>query len=170
MQQNGSPVCRALTLAGLLLAVLVAAPLPPDTWTRGHPVAWAFAYPLFHANFFHLATNVWIFWQLDRAREIRRGEALSAWLIAALVSFVPGRPCVGLSAFLYAVMGLRAPGFRHLWWRSRNAAVFLGAMALTLPFPWIATLPHIGAFFGGVLAGQFARLLKETTNDYTKAK
>lgn len=131
-----------------------------DYWLR------ALSYSAFHANWWHLAVNCLAIWTIFSPK--RRGKALqdvTAFLIAVLVYPLSLRPVVGISNFLYAVIGLRSPALSSKWWKSPGTITFLAVTLLMLFIPQFSATTHIAAFICGVLAASVKRGLNSLLKD-----
>ncbi len=122
----------------------------------------------FHVNWLHLVVNCYAtFVLLSRRGDWR--EILAAYIIASLSFICSPHPSIGMSNFLYALMGLRTPSFSHSWWKSANTIIFLAFTVGYLFVPGISALTHMVSFAGGVCAAMGRRVYHKTFSDYGKA-
>lgn len=125
----------------------------------------ACSYHFFHANVFHLAVNCLSIYAIYRPSPWRDEryilkEFLEALTISTLAWFTAFSPVVGVSNYLFAVLGLRTPHFRSTWWRSSTTLTFLSVMFLMIFIPKVSASTHIVSFAAGTLVAR----LREVTD------
>ena len=124
------------------------------------------AYPLFHANVFHLAGNCLAIYLVYTRRHSDNLRCLViGWLISCLVYPLASLPLVGVSNIIYATIGLRTPPISNRWWRDPSVLVFLGVTVAMLLVPKVAALTHIVAFVTGAVIASISRTIKQVNHD-----
>lgn len=107
-------------------------------------------YPLLHANVFHAVGNLWCLHTLRKANFPASWYVL-AYIIAVSYPFATDQHIVGLSGFLYVLMGAL------LWFTGMNKILYLtitaGSLLVGLFFPALAVGVHAYCFVLGVLWG-----------------
>lgn len=129
----------------------------------------ALAYPLFHANVWHLAANALAVWTVFAPRKGNAMLLTVAALISLAVYPLSPRPMVGISNLIYAAVGLRTPPIRSPWWRAPQVLVFIAVTVLMLALPQFSAVTHIAAFAAGCVlaaAGRFRSKLKGDARRY----
>ncbi len=116
------------------------------------PLLCAMLYPLFHANFFHLAVNMLAVWPLYSPQRKNKGLLLlTSWIISCLVWPLAPHPVVGISNLLYASIGCLSPVLRPGYWRSPAVIIFylmtFGMVLLSAVAGW----SHIAALALGII-------------------
>ena len=116
------------------------------------PLLCAMLYPLFHANFFHLAVNMLAVWPLYSPQRKNKGLLLlTSWIISCLVWPLAPHPVVGISNLLYASIGCLSPVLRPGYWRSPAVIIFY-LMTFGMVFlPAVAGWSHIAALALGII-------------------
>lgn len=128
------------------------------------------AHHFFHANIFHLAVNCLSLWTL-----FRRGVKYATWtLVAAFVIgsaswFCTSADAIGFSNFIFALVGLRTPSIRSLWWKQPSVIIFLVITALMAFLPQVSAVTHIASFALGCIAAGAYRIAKNLSRDYSRA-
>lgn len=104
----------------------------------------------FHANFFHTGANVLCLLLMRPSPK----QLLYAYPIAVLSTFCSDTPTVGISAIVYAYIGLYI-----IHWRLSNydLLTFIIANIITIFIPNIATTMHMVSFFVGLLCAMAYR-------------
>lgn len=143
----------------LLAATYLVAGCP--SWLLEDSARTLLTYHFFHANVFHLAANCLAIWYMFPPKRKGNVAQLLAGLAVSLIVYpFHIRPMVGTSNLIFAVAGMRTPPFSSAWWRSQNAAVYLGTMLLMLLIPQFSALTHILSFAIGVLIACAVRYYK----------
>lgn len=116
-----------------------------------------------HANFIHIAFNMWILWAVGEILEPAVGTR--RFLIIYFVSLLcgsfgallltPNLPTIGASGAVFGVMGasliaLRSHGFDPM--RSGIGITLLLNLGITFVVPGISVGGHIGGLIGGLLS------------------
>lgn len=118
-------------------------------------------FPLFHANVFHLAAN--LFTASLLRYDLR--DLLLAYLISLAASFaaIAQLPTMGFSGILYVLIGMRTTLFkgRFNFWKGYFVAFLLAGLVM----PRVNGLLHILCFIGGLAV----RFIRTTSYDYAKA-
>ena len=134
-------ICCVLCLTGV-----------PDWMTDSRwPWLCAAAYPLYHANIFHLTVNMIAVWALYAPRFRNKGWLLlCSWLVSMAVWPLAPHPVVGISNLLYASVGFMTPVFRKGYWRQPAIIIFY-LMTLGMVFlPGVAGWAHIASLAYGL--------------------
>lgn len=106
-------------------------------------------YHFFHAHPLHAGINLYVFWQVCRILQPSQGRMLVAYAIATLIPPVLlTTPIVGMSAFIYALLGLLTPLVARKRYYVRYIVFFI---ALQIIIPHIAWQVHLYAFLAGLL-------------------
>lgn len=147
-----------------ILIVLMAVYLVfgcPEWLMTGSPILRAFAYPLFHANVFHLLCNSLAVWTMFTVyRKYVALELFVGYTISCLVFPLATRPVVGISNLIFGIIGLRTPPFSmRKYWTNPTIIIFYVANVLTLFIPSISAVTHLAALFLGICAANAGRLL-----------
>lgn len=155
----------------LILAILVVrifVGLPP--YLMDKTLLSALSYPLFHANWFHLAVNCLALWLVFPPK--RKGlwsDLALGYVISCLVFPISIRPVIGISNLLYAVIGLRTPAFSSPWWKKTEVIIFFAVTFAMLPFPQVSGLTHILSLAAGIGIAAICRSIKKVTEDARKS-
>lgn len=155
-----------LILAIIMVRIFVGLP----DFIMDKSVATALSYPLFHANWFHLAVNALAIWLMfpPRRKGLWRDLAIG-YVISCLVFPLSFRPVIGISNLLYAVIGLRTPAFSSPWWKKTEVIIFFVVTFAMLPFPQISGLTHILSLAAGIAIASLCRSIKKVTEDARKS-
>lgn len=151
---------RYIVIAVFLVLMSVGV---PSWFINASNLVQSLTYHAFHVNAFHCAANCIAFYFLMHRTSVK--ESLLAYTIACIVYPVSPIPVLGISNFLYAVMGLRTPSFSNGWWKRRETIIFLVVTALMVFVPKISALTHILSFAIGTLISQaviWTRKMDET--------
>lgn len=134
-----------------------------------HRDAWyvAFAHHFFHVNVFHLAVNCLSLWTLRYRISLK--QALAAYLLATASWFFSPVDVAGISNFIFALIGLRTPSFRSVWWRQVSVLVFLVTTVLMAALPQVSALTHIISFAFGCAGAAVSRLFISIADDVRRA-
>lgn len=138
-----------VVLASCLM--LVHVPLEEVGIYAGCPFWSRLVYPLFHANWLHLAVNCWALLSVVFLYDITPGRMLTCWAASALV---PVRllgltvPTVGLSGVLYALFGSLSLSVQRKWLWQGWWAVFL---VLGFIMPSVNGWVHLWCYALGVV-------------------
>lgn len=153
-----------IVTAGVLLAILLLFGCP--TWL--HRDVWyvAFAHHFFHVNVFHLAVNCLSLWTLRN--KVTLPQCVAAFLIAT-ASWFFSADAVGTSNFIFALIGLRTPSFRSVWWRQASVLVFLVTTVLMAALPQVSALTHIISFAFGCAGAAVSRVFSRIADDIRRA-
>ncbi len=123
-------------------------------------------YSFFHANIWHLATNVLAVWTVFSPKRKGMGrELLLSYLIAVLVYPLSLRPVIGFSNILFATLGQRTPSLADKWWRTPPVILFLVLLFATLLLPQFSALTHIFSFALGMLIAACRRGVNNLLKD-----
>lgn len=130
----------------------------------------ALTYHFFHANLFHLATNVLAIWMVfRRGVRYRKTPLLLAYACAVVSWCLTSHPVVGISNIMFAYLGLKTPSFRDPWWRQSTAITFIAVTVGMAFLPNVSAVTHLGAFALGCLSAFIIRILKKIHSDYSRA-
>lgn len=153
-----------IVTAGGLLTILLLFGCP--AWL--HRDVWyvAFAHHFFHVNVFHLAVNCLSLWTLRN--KVTLPQCVAAFLIAT-ASWFFSADAVGASNFIFALIGLRTPSFRSVWWRQASVLVFLVTTVLMAALPQVSTLTHIISFAFGCAGAAVSRVFSRIADDIRRA-
>lgn len=155
-----------VTIIMMLAAVYLAAGCPDALLPGGSPyVVRALFYPLFHANIWHLLLNCTALWGVLAPQRTKPSDVICALVISFAVYPLSLRPVVGVSNFIYAVLGLRTPPLRAEWWRQPAVVVFLIVTVAMLAVPQFSATTHIAAFLSGVAIQCLRRWVKSVSED-----
>lgn len=154
-----------IVAAGALLVILLLFGCP--TWLHRDMWYVAFAHHFFHANVFHLAVNCFSLWTLRN--RVNLPQVVAAYLLATASWFFSSADAVGASNFIFALIGLRTPSFRSIWWRQTSVLVFLVTMVLMAAFPQVSALTHIVSFALGCAGAALSRVFSRITDDIRRA-
>ena len=151
--------------AGVLLVILLLSGCP--AWL--HRDVWyvAFAHHFFHVNVFHLAVNCFSLWTLRN--RIRLPHVVAASLLAPASWFFSSADVVGASNFIFALIGLRTPSFRSVWWRQTSVLIFLVTTVLMAALPQVSALTHIISFAFGCAGAAVSRVFSRIADDIRRA-
>lgn len=156
----------------ILLLVVIYFTVSPDAVFSGS-MPWigkAALHNLIHANVFHLASNILVFWMLYAPRRRHRWLLLVlSFAIGTLAFAASTGKSVGTSDMIFATIGLLTPSFRAAWWRRPETVVFLVVTALCIFVPFISATTHIAAFVCGVLLARLGDVKSRMSNDYYRA-
>lgn len=124
----------------------------------------------FHANIFHLAINSLSIWVLfRRGVRYRIFPVALAFAIATASWFFASNDVVGISNFLFAIIGLRTPALNSRWWLLPNTITFFAVTALMAFLPNVSAITHMISFASGCIAAMIVRLIKRAGSDYSRA-
>ena len=146
----------------LLVLVFLLAGCPD--WLHNDAWPMAFMHHFFHANIFHLAVNCYSLWILLRAKR-SIWVLIVAYLCATLSWFASDADPIGASNFIFALVGLCSPHFRHPWWRSRPTIIFLALNLAMLLLPQVSAITHIVSFSLGCMLASIRRGFKSLSRD-----
>lgn len=151
--------------AGVLLVILLLSGCP--AWL--HRDAWyvAFAHHFFHVNVFHLAVNCFSLWTLRN--RISLPQVVAAYLLATASWFLSSADVVGASNFIFALIGLRTPSFRSVWWKQTSVLVFLVTTVLMAALPQVSAVTHIVSFALGCVGAALSRVFSSIADDVRRA-
>lgn len=132
------------TIIGMLIAISVLGDYSLNAACTHSPLANHFTCHFHHANIFHLAANAFCL-SVMRPSPI---QMLLSYPIAVLSTFFTHTPTVGISAMIYAYIGLNI-----LRWRMSNIDIlfFIIVNLITLFIPNIASFVHIVACILGMM-------------------
>lgn len=146
-------------------AVHDCSPTSVPSFAAGIPIL---TYQFFHANIFHLLTNVWSFLIITFFWHIRYRELIISYLASILCGYLIQQgviptpaPVIGFSSVIYALLGCRA--FAHLSSLHRNTSkpshipscvlsclrynlYILLSISVTLLFPKVAVTTHLTCY------------------------
>lgn len=140
-------------------------------WLHSHWWGISLIHHFFHANIFHLAVNCLSLWLMFRnpASVLRWRTVVMAYALATVSWFVSSADVVGASNFIFALIGLRTPSFRHAWWKQPSVRLFLAVTVAMAFIPQISALTHIVSFSLGCAVASVSRLINRTSNDLRRA-
>jgi membrane associated rhomboid family serine protease len=147
MEKGATTKCVALAVTVAVMAIAVVGVDHNATGvSKGCSLTQRFVYHFVHANIFHALCNVWCLLSIAFLYPIKAWQLVVAFLIASFVpSFVlASTPTVGLSGWLFALMGLMtfAVGRRLFFF-----SWVMGFIAVT----WaLSLLPFFGGIGGGL--------------------
>lgn len=155
---------EGIRIAILELLVLVYLLAGCPDWLHNDAWPMAFMHHFFHANILHLAVNCYSIWVLFR---VRRSVwiLLTAYLCGTLSWFASSADPIGASNFIFALVGLCSPHFRHPWWRARPTVIFLTLNIAMLLLPQVSAITHIVSFSLGCMLASIRRGLKSLSRD-----
>lgn len=138
------------TITGLLLALCMFGDSISNGASSHSPLANHLTCHFFHANLFHLAANALCLFLMRPYPK----QLLHAYPIAVLSTFCSDIPTVGISAIIYAYIGLNI-----IYWRLSNydLLTFIIANIITIFIPNIATTMHMVSFFVGLICAMLYR-------------
>jgi len=100
---------KTVTYAAVVALLLLSLLGPVVSLDSAH-LLHAPVYHFFHANILHAGINLYVLWQIVKILQPSRGRLATAYAVA---TFIPpvllGTPVVGLSGFIYALLGLCTP-------------------------------------------------------------
>ncbi len=151
----------------IVLLVLIYIVLGIPQWYMTASFIWqAVLYSFFHASLWHLAANCLATWSILRPQNIKWWKILSAATIAiAVYALSYFRPCIGVSNFLYAYIGLGTPSLRSPWWRKKETMVFIIVTVAMVFLPQISAITHIAAFALGIIGASIHRKYTSLMSD-----
>ena len=154
-----------IVTAGVLFCVMMLFGCP--TWL--HQDVWyvAFVHHLFHVNVLHLAVNCLSLWTLRN--RVSLPQCVAAYLLATLSWFFASVDVAGASNFIFALIGLRTPSIKSIWWRQSSVLVFLVTMVLMMAFPQVSAVTHIISFVLGCVGAALSRLFISIADDVRRA-
>ena len=130
----------------------------------------AFAHHFFHANIFHLSVNCLSIWAVFRKDMTYNLSSLLIPFACATISwFFSSADPVGVSNFLFAIVGLRTPSFKSAWWKMSSARVFLITMVAMIFVPNVSAVTHIVSFVLGCICACLGRRVNKLKNDFRRA-
>lgn len=154
----------------ILIAIYLFAPVPNYLSNLcDRPVLSALTHHFFHLNVMHLAVNCMALYFYISINRGRRWMYATAFIIGTMAYAFALRPCIGLSNFLFALLGLYTPSLKHSWWKSSNTIIFLSVTIAMLLLPSVSAITHIGAFATGVAVAALRRQVKQLNNDLNHA-
>lgn len=124
----------------------------------------------FHANLFHLAINclsIWVLFRKGIKYEIF--PVILAFTIATVSWFFASKDVVGISNFIFAIIGLRTPALNSRWWLLPNTITFFAVTALMAFLPNVSAITHMVSFSFGCMAAIIIRLIRKASSDYNRA-
>ena len=151
-----------IIVIGLLYVIFMVAGCP--AWL--HMKTWwmPLVHHFFHANIFHLAVNCFSLWMLLRIKW-PSSSLIAAFIFASLSWFCTKADPVGISNFLFAMVGISSPSIRHKWWRSSSAFIFFGVNILLIFFSQVSAVTHLVSFFLGSLYAGMSRIINRLKHD-----
>ena len=152
---------RIAIFAVMIVFYLIGTP----GWMTERSLPSALAYPLFHANVFHLCVNLVMAYGIFAPGRAGFGQLLMGYIVSIIVYPVSSVPLIGMSNILFAVLGLRTPSLSSPWWRQPAVLVFLTVMVAMVPIKNVAGLTHIMSFGLGVCLSYVGRTIKEEFKD-----
>lgn len=116
-----------------------------------------FLYHFFHTSIIHLLVNSWCLLCLFFACNTSLRALIVAYIIATCTPIFWDTPTLGLSAMLYALLGMQS-------WRARDKRTYHSFISVSLLFgillPSVNGWIHLYAYIAGILAGATDRLVK----------
>ena len=151
---------RNIALALALMMIMAMIFLSPDeriqlalsTGTRSSGWTSSITYMMVHANWFHLAINLYallalVFLSNANAAQILASILLSAMLPSVLIGDIP---ILGFSVVNYTLTGLLIISSSRFWWLFSINALLLGSQVVV---PGIAVVAHAWGFVTGAVFG-----------------
>lgn len=131
-------------ITGLLLVLCLFGDSVSNGASIYSPLANHLKCHFFHANLFHLTANALCLLLMRPSPK----QLLYGYPIAVLATFCTTTPTVGISAVIYAYIGLYI-----IYWKLSNydLLTFIIANIITIFIPNIATTMHMVSFFIGLL-------------------
>ena len=156
---------KVIIIIGILTVFLLLFRCPE--WLHSHWWGISLAHHFFHANIFHLAVNCMSLWLMFRnpAIVLKWKTIAAAYVLATLSWFASSADVVGASNFIFALIGLRTPSFRHAWWKQPSVRIFLLVTVAMGVIPQVSAVTHIVSFCLGCAAASVSRLINQTSND-----
>lgn len=141
----------------------------PD-YIHGKAICVAAVYHFFHANIFHLAANLLSVWLIFlKGRRYPLSHFILAYIIATLSWYCSAVPVVGVSNFIFALLGLRTPSLKDRWWRQSSVVTFLAVTVGMAFVPNVSAVTHIVSFALGCICAGVGRIFKSIGSDYARA-
>lgn len=125
----------------ILLILLFSA--EPTAVYKGCDLLNHFTFHFYHANIFHLSANVLCLWT------VRKHHWVISYIIATIFSFLITSPTVGLSAILFATVGINY-GIKADY---KNAVISALVCTIYGLLPGISLLFHLLSLAGGFIYG-----------------
>lgn len=157
-----------IILSGILVSVMLLFGCPDFLHQKDAYVA--LTYHLFHANIFHLATNLLSVWLIFRRCIKYRWQPIAlAYVIAVISWYFTPDSIAGISNMVFAYLGLRTPSLRDGWWRQSAVITFLVVTVAMAFLPNVSGITHIVSFILGCACAAFKRILNSIASDYRRA-
>lgn len=157
-----------IPLIGVLIAIYLVCGAPMFLHSDNAYIS--LIHHFFHANVFHLAVNCFSLWFLFR-KNMSYGivTLILAFLISTASWFCTTSDAIGISNFIFAIVGLRTPPLKDSWWRHSSVITFLIVTALMSLLPQVSAVTHIVSFVLGCLVAGLRRLIKKVGSDFSRA-
>ena len=158
---------RIITI-GLLLTIQLLFGCPDFLHGDGWYIS--LTHHFFHVNILHLAVNSLSIWTLFR-RGYRYNMELLIWayFIGSVSWFFSSADVAGFSNILFALLGLRTPSMRSMWWKQSSVIAFLSITILMAFLPQVSAITHIVSFVLGCLIAGCRRITKNIYSDFSRA-
>ena len=157
-----------IIITGLLLSETLLWGFPD--FLAGKAICVAMLYHFFHANIFHLAANLLSVWLIfGKGRRYPLSHFILAYIIGTLAWYCSAVPVVGVSNFIFALLGLRTPSLKDAWWRQSSVRVFLVVTVGMAFVPNVSAVTHIVSFASGCVCAALGRIFKGIGSDYARA-
>lgn len=145
-------------IVSVALLLLFVFDVPRLSLSSDSPIWHRLVYHFFHGNVFHLLANLLALYSVSKAR-LSRSALLTSFVVACLVP-ATDNPVVGLSGFLFAVMGIvygyHLPSPKSIQWAVVSYIVSAVPMLFTT---LVAVEVHIVALTLGLFVGFVTRIV-----------
>lgn len=157
-----------IVLIGILVALQIIFGCPHFLHHDGAHIA--LVHHFFHANIFHLAVNCLSLWTLFR-KGVRYNVAslVFAYIIGSASWFCTSADVVGFSNIIFAIIGMRTPSLKSLWWKQPSVIMFFVITALMAILPQVSAITHIVSFLLGCIVAGVYRVFNSICRDYSRA-
>lgn len=112
----------------------------------------------FHANAFHLVSNIIVIWMMA----FNTKDLMTAFAISIFSTYASVENSIGFSSVIYALLGMKA---LHMKLSKKEWIMFLSVNLATAFIPAISFSVHAVSFISGMIFD----LLKKLFNDYRRA-
>lgn len=159
---------KAIIMIGILTAFLLLFHAPE--WLHSRCWKISLVHHFYHANIFHLAVNCLSLWLMFRssASVLRWSTIATAYILATASWFASPADVIGASNFIFALIGLRTPSFRHSWWKQRSVLFFLIVTAAMAVLPQVSAITHVVSFCLGCMVAALSRIINRISHDLSR--